>query len=58
MSIKSLLHCNLNFDIKFIKRQANMASHTLAIVVSSWYSRTLFDCIPYCIEPIIINKMS
>ncbi|GAU35379.1 hypothetical protein TSUD_57280 [Trifolium subterraneum] len=46
MSIKSLLHCNSNFEIKFIKRQANMVAHTLARAVISWSSRKLFDYVP------------
>jgi molybdopterin/thiamine biosynthesis adenylyltransferase len=29
-STKLLLHCNLNFEIKFTKWQVNMAAHTLA----------------------------
>jgi ribonuclease HI len=57
-SIKSLLQCNSNFEVKFTKRQANMAAHTLARAACSWSSRTFFDNIPRCIAPIIINEMS
>jgi hypothetical protein len=51
----------LSYIIMSIKLllQVNMAAHTLARAVISWSSRTLFDCIRHCIEPIIIiNKMS
>jgi hypothetical protein len=43
MSIKSLLHCNSNFEIKFTKRQANMVIHTLSRAVIFWSSRKFFD---------------
>jgi hypothetical protein len=58
LSIKSLLRCNSNFEVKFSKRQANMATHTLARAAISWASRTYFNSVPRCIEPIIINEMS
>jgi hypothetical protein len=57
-SIKLLLHCNTNFEVKFSKRQANMAAYTLARAVTSWSSRTFFNNIPSCIEHFINNKMS
>jgi hypothetical protein len=41
-SIKLLLHSNANFEIKFSKRQTNMAVHTLAKATISWYNRTFF----------------
>jgi ribonuclease HI len=57
-SITSILHCYTNYEVKFTKRQANMAAHTLARVACSWSSRMFFNCIPRCIEPIIINEIS
>jgi ribonuclease HI len=57
-SIKLLLNCNPNFEVKFIKRQANMAAHNLTRAVISWSSRTFFNSIPRCIEHIIMNEMS
>jgi ribonuclease HI len=57
-SIKSLLHFHSNFEVKFTKRQANMAAHSLARAACSWSSRMFFNIVPRCIEPIIINEMS
>ncbi|XP_045802361.1 uncharacterized protein LOC123895940 [Trifolium pratense] len=58
LSIKLLLQCNSNFEIKFTKRQANMTAHTLARAAISWSSRMFFHYVPRCIEPFIINEMS
>jgi ribonuclease HI len=57
-SITSILHYYTNYEVKFTKRQANMAAHMLARAACSWSSRMFFNCIPRCIEPIIINEMS
>jgi ribonuclease HI len=57
-SIKMLLHCNSNFEVKFVRRQANIAAHTLARVASSWTRRNFFDYIPRCIELVILNEMN
>ncbi|WJX23528.1 hypothetical protein P8452_12731 [Trifolium repens] len=56
--IKALLQTNPNFEVKFTKRQANMAAHTLARAAISWSSRTFHNSIPSCIEHFIINEMS
>jgi ribonuclease HI len=58
LSIKSILQCNPNFEVKFTKRQANMAAHKLARVAYSWSSRTYFNIVPRCFARIIINEMS
>jgi ribonuclease HI len=57
-SIKALLQCNPNFEIKFTKRQANMAAHHLARASISKPGRTYFNNIPLCISHIIINEIS
>jgi ribonuclease HI len=57
-SINLLLHNHSNFEVKFTKRQANMAAHTLARAACSWPSRMFFTSIPRCIDSIIINEMS
>jgi ribonuclease HI len=57
-SIKLLLHNHSNFEVKFTKRQANMAAHSLAMAACSWSRRMFFHNVPLCIEPIIINEMS
>jgi ribonuclease HI len=56
-SIKLLLSSYTNFEIKFSKRQANMAAHTLARAICSWSSRLFFTSIPRCIEHFIINEL-
>jgi hypothetical protein len=33
--------------VKFIKRQVNMVSHTLAKAAILWASRYVFDVLPY-----------
>ncbi|MCI15715.1 cytochrome P450, partial [Trifolium medium] len=37
--INNILHCNPNFMVKFIKRQANMVAHALARAAVSWSRR-------------------
>jgi hypothetical protein len=54
----AMLNFHSNFKVKFIKRQANLAAHTLPRVAKSWTSRTLFDSIHYCFANIVINEMS
>jgi ribonuclease HI len=56
--IKALLLSNTNFEVKFSRRQANMAAHTLARAAISWSSRTFHTIIPPCIEHFIINEMN
>ncbi|XP_058765192.1 uncharacterized protein LOC131638639 [Vicia villosa] len=57
-SIKLLLLVFPNFEVKFIKRQANMVAHTLAKAANSWSRRCLFDVIPHCITFHLINESS
>ncbi|XP_058775131.1 uncharacterized protein LOC131649383 [Vicia villosa] len=57
-SIKSLLLSFPNFEVKFVKRQANSVAHTLAKAADSWTRRSLFYTIPPCIEPLLYNEMS
>jgi hypothetical protein len=42
-----------NFEVEFIKRQANMVAHTY-----SQSSHCLFVLISLCIESILINEMN
>ncbi|XP_058758128.1 uncharacterized protein LOC131631355 [Vicia villosa] len=58
LSIQRLLQCNSNFEVKFIKRQANMVAHMLAKAANSWSRRISFNVPPPCIEHILINEMS
>jgi ribonuclease HI len=57
-SIKDLLLLNPNFEVKFVKRQANSVAHKLARAANSWASRCVFYSIPPCIEDQLINEMS
>ncbi|XP_058775282.1 uncharacterized protein LOC131649539 [Vicia villosa] len=57
-SIKSLLTSFPNFEVKFVKRQANSVAHTLAKVADSWTRRSLFYTNPPYIESLLINNMS
>ncbi|XP_058726215.1 uncharacterized protein LOC131597540 [Vicia villosa] len=47
-----------NFEVKFVKRQANSVAHALAKAADSWTRRSSFNFPPPCIEPLIINDMS
>ncbi|XP_058726534.1 uncharacterized protein LOC131597891 [Vicia villosa] len=57
-SIKSLLLDFPNFEVKFIKRQANMVAHTLDKAANSWSRCCMFDVIPPCITFYLINESS
>ncbi|GAU30919.1 hypothetical protein TSUD_143670 [Trifolium subterraneum] len=47
----------VNFEVKFIRRQANSVAHTLARAANSWASFHRFEIIPLCIEHLIVNEM-
>jgi ribonuclease HI len=53
-SIKALLQCNPNYEVKFVRRQANMAAHTLARAAISWTSRTYFNSIPLVLNLLLV----
>jgi ribonuclease HI len=55
--IISILRCNPNFMVKFIKRQTNMVAHVLARTAISWASRRTFETLPICITVILNNEM-
>jgi hypothetical protein len=40
------LFLNSNFEVKFVKPQANLVAHLLARVANSWASRCVFYSIP------------
>ncbi|XP_058769064.1 uncharacterized protein LOC131642921 [Vicia villosa] len=56
--IHSLLHNFPNFEVKFVKRQANAVAHFIAKAADSWSRRSLFHMIPLCIEHLLLNDMS
>ncbi|GAU40431.1 hypothetical protein TSUD_397500 [Trifolium subterraneum] len=47
----------LNFEVKFVKRQANSVAHTLARAANSWSCFHRFENIPLCIEHLVFNEM-
>ncbi|GAU35177.1 hypothetical protein TSUD_319870 [Trifolium subterraneum] len=47
----------VNFEVKFIRRQANSVAHTLARAANSWASFHRFEIISLCIEHLIVNEM-
>ncbi|XP_058732901.1 uncharacterized protein LOC131604482 [Vicia villosa] len=57
-SLQNLLLSFPNFEVKFIKRQANSVAHSLAKAANSWSRRSNFHLIPPCIEHLLINDMS
>jgi ribonuclease HI len=44
--IKNILCCNPTFEVKFIKRQANMVAHTLVRAAIAWSRRCTFESLP------------
>ncbi|GAU40243.1 hypothetical protein TSUD_219530 [Trifolium subterraneum] len=56
--IQSMLLSHPNFEVKFVKRQANRVAHTLARAAYSKYSRYIYDSIPPCICNILNNEKS
>ncbi|XP_058733327.1 uncharacterized protein LOC131604930 [Vicia villosa] len=57
-SIRSLLDNFPNFEVKFVKRQANLVAHALAKAANFWIRRSFFNVVPPCIDLLIINDMS
>ena len=49
-SIIYQLYLHSNFEVKFVKRQANMVAHTLARAAYSWASHHIFYSHPSYIE--------
>ncbi|GAU48314.1 hypothetical protein TSUD_405310 [Trifolium subterraneum] len=55
--IISFMSSFLNFEVKFVRRQANSVAHALARAANSWSSFHRFENIPLCIEHLVINEM-
>ncbi|PNX79721.1 replication protein A 70 kDa DNA-binding subunit [Trifolium pratense] len=53
--IQIMLSC-INFEVEFVRRQANMV-HTLARAANSWASFRRFEIISLCIEHLLVNEM-
>jgi ribonuclease HI len=56
-SIKNNLSLLTNFEVKFVRRQANSVAHSLARASVSWASHRFFNVIPRCIASLVINEM-
>jgi ribonuclease HI len=55
--IKNVLFANPNFMVRFVKRQANIVAHTLAMAAISRPRRCTFDRLPTCIAQLLNNEM-
>ncbi|KAK2427144.1 hypothetical protein QL285_025742 [Trifolium repens] len=55
--IINFMSSSLNFEVKFIRRQANSVARGLAKAAKYWASFHRFEIIPLCIEHLIANKM-
>ncbi|GAU39328.1 hypothetical protein TSUD_60790 [Trifolium subterraneum] len=55
--ILSIMSSFINFEVKFVRRQANLVAHTLVRVANSWASFHRFENIPFCIEHLVFNEM-
>jgi hypothetical protein len=54
--IEIMLFC-VNFEMKFVRRQANMIAHTLARADNYWDSFHRFEIVLLCIEQLLVNEM-
>ncbi|XP_058776483.1 uncharacterized protein LOC131650791 [Vicia villosa] len=57
-SIRLLLSSFHNFEVKFVKRQANMVAHSLVKAANSWARRSSLHYILPCIALLINNEMN
>ncbi|XP_058771922.1 uncharacterized protein LOC131645266 [Vicia villosa] len=57
-SIRNLLSSRNDFEVKFVKRQANCVAHSLAKAANFWSRRAVLYWIPQCIEQFLINDMN
>ncbi|XP_058758811.1 uncharacterized protein LOC131632064 [Vicia villosa] len=57
-TIRRLLSLVTNFEVKFIKRQANMVVDSLVKAANSWSRRSFVNVAPPCIDIYLVNDMS
>jgi ribonuclease HI len=55
--IVSFMSSFLNFEVKFVMRQANLVAHTLARAENSWAGFYRFEMIPLCFQHLLVNEM-
>jgi hypothetical protein len=48
----------VNFEVKFVIRQANLIAHTLARAANVWASFHRFEIILLCSEHLLVNDMN
>jgi hypothetical protein len=48
----------VNFEVKFVIRQANLIAHTLAMAANVWASFHRFEIILLCSEHLLVNDMN
>lgn len=53
---RCLLSCYQSFQVRYVRRKANLAAHTLVRVSRFHASSKIFDFIPTCIGTIILNE--
>jgi ribonuclease HI len=54
--IRNSLASLSNFEVKFTRRQANMAAHSLSRAAISWSCHRFFEYVPPCIATLIFNE--
>ncbi|XP_058741168.1 uncharacterized protein LOC131613523 [Vicia villosa] len=57
-AIRRLLSLVTNFEVKFIKRQANMVVDSLVKAANSWSRRSFVNVAPPCIDIYLVNDMN
>jgi ribonuclease HI len=55
--IQDLLRMHNYFEVKYVKRQANMVAHSLARAAFSMSRRRIFDSVPRCIDTVLSNEI-
>lgn len=53
--IKNLLGSHHNFEVKFVKRQANVVAHMLAKAIDSYSWHSVFNMTPPYIHHLLTN---
>ena len=48
----------VNFEVKFVRWQANLVAHTLARAAKVWASFHRFEIIPLCIEHLLVDNIN
>jgi hypothetical protein len=57
-TIKNLLNLHSNFEVKFVKRQANSVAHVLDKAANFWARHRIFYLIPPYIDNLLSNEIN